>query len=354
MKKVKEMVKGHKHNKKNPIANNVKFEVVSEKLTVTYTDYKNTVIELTFVAEEVEDMGFLLSIDIVKNLSTTKDSIHEFKALSTYEVEHVENEITHKYSLMDTNNYYKHNYVNNEFTKMITLDYDAIQKVKMANISASKSESRPVLQTVLLRNNSITSTDSHRLYQSNANSNLIKDVLIPSHVVRLLNAFTNKGDSITISMDRDILKVSNDDFTIYCDEVFGNFPEVSRLIPQDFNTIVEIMEFDKFKKTLEAIKKTVKDRNKVVKFHFEKGTGKMKLTNYDDSIQTEISIKEINGYSIEFSKIALSAAYMLDAIKQLNTKQIRLKFVSNMRPFIVEEANGNSETLTLILPVRLV
>lgn len=351
MNKVKDMVKGHRHIKNILVANYVKFEVLNEKLTITYTDLSKTTIELTFAANGVEHEIFLLPIHELKKLSTTKSDIHKFNVINTNTVEHIENGISQKVSVIESEQFPKMNLTNKNYIKQSTFDYNTIQQLKVATISVSKSQSRPVLTNVLLRNDKMISTDSHRLYQTETNFTLDQDVLIPYDIVKSLNMLMNKNDSITLERDGELIKLTNEHLTIYYDNMSITYPDVSRIIPQEFNTIIEINEYDKFKKTLESIKKASK--NNVAMIHFDKENQKINLTDRNKTIQSEINIKCIYDNDSNFTQIVFSAEYMLDALKQLDTKQIRIKFDGTLRPFIIENIKSDNNEFSLVLPVRL-
>lgn len=350
VKQMKALYKGHRHNKNIQIANYLKFEVSNSTLTVTYIDTDKTTAQLT-IATDSENTVFSLPIDTIKKLSTAKNSTISFIPVDTYTIEVIENGISQKVNTIDPLEFPKtENRFNKlNFTQLAELDYSIINKLSLASLSTSKSDSRPVLTTVLLRQNKIVSTDAHRLYMGNSNLQLDNDILIPSHVVTMINSLTDKNSTLTISKDRDILKFDSELFTIFYDSINMNFPEVSKLIPEYFNTIINVTEFTKFKKTLEAIKKN--DKYKPIAYlTLNHETNKLTLKDSENTIQSEVTYST-QQTDKQLDKIAFNASFLLDTIKQLESKNITIKFVSGLRPFIVEDQNNN-DSMGLILPIR--
>lgn len=352
IKKIKSTVKLHRHNKQFNALNYVLFEVNNNHVTVTYNnsnDYVQLHIELFNVTGTA---AFLFPIDDIKKLSSTKTAFHEFVVSDNgLTVEHIESGISQAYNVPDVDLFYNNPYNDSKFTEMLTLDYNTLKKLFEANISTSKSETRPVLTNIVLRNNKIISTDSYRLYVNNSNNfNVDEDILIPSYIVSLIDSLTEKDDTLTMCQGGDYLKLHNRNFSITIRGTGGNFPEVDRLVPDTFSTVVKIDEYNKFKKTLEVIKK-LKDWNNVTKVKFDYNNRKLYVSDMNNKINTEINItvKELDR---NLDNIAFNAAYMLDSFKQLKDDQIVIKFIDSVRPFIIQSEN-DTKTLVLQLPVKI-
>lgn len=286
---LKAAIKGHKRNRHNDILNHVKFEARNGLLHITYTDNNKTIITLNFTTES-DDITFLFPIDVLKKLSTTKNTLHEFIVSDNFNsVSHIENGISQTHSTPDHSQFPVNPYENKEFSKVATLDDNTINKLNLATLSTSKSESRPVLRAVLLKDDKIFSTDSHRLFTTQSGITVDRNIILPAHLIEKLQALTGKIDIVelhnSIAANGEFLKLSNMSFSIYYDEFLGNYPDVSRLLPQDFNLIFDILEFDKFKKTLEAIKKLDK-HNPVVRFNVN--NGQLELSHLVEKIQVKL------------------------------------------------------------------
>ena len=129
----------------------------------------------------------------------------------------------------------------------------------------------------------------------------------------------------------------------------GNYPDTSRLIPDESKTDVVISTKD-FLQAIDRASLLGEGKNNVVK-----------LSAFLDGI-IEISsntpeigkvIEEIQSQSIEGEelKISFSAKYMMEALKALDSTEIKVSFTGAMRPFLIRTIQNDS-ILHLILPVR--
>lgn len=351
VKQIKALYKGHKHNKKADILNHLLFQVSNNLLTITYNSHSNHSTNQLHIPVYAANTTFLLPIDTIKLLSHTKDSLHSLTIHDNQTIQLSDNGITQNINTLNFSEYPSHNHNESDFAPLTTLTPDTLNKLSLAALSVSASEARPILQHVLLRNDQIISTDSHRLYVSKHSSNLETDIHIHNTIINLIISLTEKGESVTLSHDtKGTLQFKSSNFTIYNQMLAGNYPEVSRLIPDSFQTVVSISEYATFKKILEAIKKADKKQpNAYINFNYNNQT--ISIHDKTNTIKAEIKMNT-NYYDSTFTKIIFSASYMLEAMKQIEGKEITLKFIGAMRPFIVE-SEVNNDTKGLVLPVRI-
>lgn len=130
----------------------------------------------------------------------------------------------------------------------------------------------------------------------------------------------------------------------------GNYPDTSRLIPDEYKTKMEMNT----KEYLQAIDRASllarEGRNNVVKMSSsEEGTVEIS----SNSPEIGKVIEQVNSISTEGEelKISFSAKYMMDALKALEGTEIDIQFTGAMRPFVIRPLHDDS-TLQLILPVR--
>ncbi|MGA4519228.1 hypothetical protein ACPA0F_18380 [Solibacillus silvestris] len=243
-----------------------------------------------------------------------------------------------------------------ELSTLMALRTDTLTKLKSASISAATSESRPVLTGINIKENKIISTDSHRMFVADTNDRVhYDDVIIPTALIKALETIEPKENffgalkQATDKSDWVVAETLNG--TYYYRQHGGNYPDTSRLIPEDFRTEFELSNTELFKQTLQEALKIVKgDSHHAVTIEYQEGTKFTFLaTDGSSKIEQEFVVKTIG--NTEELKIHFSCKYMLDAIKQLDsTKGLSFHFTGSMRPFLV---NGkNKDITTLILPVR--
>ncbi|MFC0273753.1 DNA polymerase III subunit beta [Metabacillus herbersteinensis] len=232
--------------------------------------------------------------------------------------------------------------------------------IKKTRYAASTSETRPILQGVLFEIQKdcihLVCTDSHRLgqiKQTCENSSELR-IVIPSKALDdVLKTFDLSKDVELFAKDQMILLRNGQ--TIYFSRLLeGNYPDTSRLIPNDFKSEVQV-DRKEFLNSLERIK-TLADaadngKGGVIKMHVN---GVLTISTHQ--AQTGKGRDEVQYSSLEGEDdftISFSAKYMIDALKTVDCDEVVFKYQGDMRPFLLVPSEQKSyEELQLILPVR--
>lgn len=225
--------------------------------------------------------------------------------------------------------------------------------------AVATSESRPVLTGVNwnIHNNELicVATDSHRLARRKATlENLPAEttsVVIPGKSLNELNKIL--GDStnpIQVVLTNQQVLFKTDNMLFFSRLLEGNYPDTSRLIPEDYKTDLTING----KSLLQAIDRASllarDDRNNVVRFETQ-GNNVVEISSNSPEIgkvQEQIEVTALTGEEL---KISFSAKYMMEALKAIDSEEVVIQFTGAMRPFILKSAMDDS-ILQLILPVR--
>lgn len=232
--------------------------------------------------------------------------------------------------------------------------------IRQTAFASSSVENRPILTGVNFKLSGQTltavATDSYRLAKKSIqleHSYEPLDVIIPSksleELVRILE--DNQQDlELHFSPSNILFKYDNTKFLSRLLE--GNYPETSKLIPQEFPTEVV---FNK-EQLLVAIERasllTIRDgQNAIVKCEIRE----------DDVVEISSSSPEIGrvleevypveGVTGNALKIAFSSKFLTDAIKTLNSSEVKIGFTGEIRPFVIT-GEYDPDTLQLILPVK--
>src|SRR5699024_6019797 len=130
----------------------------------------------------------------------------------------------------------------------------------------------------------------------------------------------------------------------------GNYPETSRLIPDQSQTVLQVKTKELINTIDRASLLAREERNNVVKLT-TKDNQLLQITSNSPEIgqvAEELFAQSIEGEDL---KISFSSKYMLDALKVIDKDEIIIKFTGAMRPFIIQPTDDDS-ILQLILPVR--
>ncbi|MEC1178485.1 DNA polymerase III subunit beta [Metasolibacillus meyeri] len=244
--------------------------------------------------------------------------------------------------------------------RQFSIPTDLLKSVIRETVFAvATSESRPVLTGVnwrILDNELIcVATDSHRLARRKIQLEQlpaeINSVVIPGKSLNELNKILeDTTDLVQIALTNYHVLFKTDDVLFFSRLLEGNYPDTSRLIPEEYKTNVTING----KALLQAIDRASllarEDRNNVVRFEtLENSTVEISSNSPEiGKVEEQISVENLEGESL---KISFSAKYMMEALRAIDGQDVIIQFTGTMRPFILRSIHDDA-ILQLILPVR--
>ncbi|MET4562608.1 DNA polymerase-3 subunit beta [Lysinibacillus parviboronicapiens] len=241
-----------------------------------------------------------------------------------------------------------------------TIPADLLKSIIRETVFAvATSESRPVLTGVnwQIKNEALicVATDSHRLARRKVQLENLPavehSVVIPGKSLNELNKVLEDSTNlvqIVITSQQVLFKTG--DVLFFSRLLEGNYPDTTRLIPEEYQTNVTING----KALLQAIDRASLvargDRNNVVRFDILDNQAVEVSSNSPEigKVQEEIPVEALEGESL---KISFSAKYMMEALKAIDGQDVVIQFTGAMRPFILRSVHDDA-ILQLILPVR--
>ena len=130
----------------------------------------------------------------------------------------------------------------------------------------------------------------------------------------------------------------------------GNYPDTSRLIPEEYQTTIKLNG----KELLQAIDRASLlargDRNNVVRLSIVDNQTIEISSNSPEvgKVEEQIPVEVFEGDDL---RISFSAKFMMDALKAIDGQEVVIQFTGAMRPFILRSVHDDA-ILQLILPVR--
>ncbi|CAM4256748.1 DNA polymerase III subunit beta [Bacillus paramycoides] len=255
----------------------------------------------------------------------------------------------------------------NEFPNVPYIDEQAeiqveteklIEAFKQTSFAAAKNESRPVLTGVhiVFDHNKLVcaATDSHRL--------ALREILISSHskanciipsstISELLKLMNNNSNLVYIYLSESHIIFKFGTITLYSRLIEGKYPNISSLIPNEFQTVINIDR----KKILQGVDRSsllasewannnvnleIIDESTIKISSNASQVGKISETQQIDTIHGQ---KQLN--------ISFDGRFMVDALKAIKEDIVTLSFGGSMRPILIE-AGEQSAAVHLISPVR--
>lgn len=244
--------------------------------------------------------------------------------------------------------------------QQFTIPADLLKSIIRETVFAvATSESRPVLTGVNwhIQDDELicVATDSHRLARRKTKLEQlpsgVSNVVIPGKSLNELNKILEDSTNpvqIVMTNQQVLFKANN--MLFFSRLLEGNYPDTSRLIPENYQTNV-ILDG---KSLLQAIDRASllarEDRNNVVRFETLEGNMIEISSNSPEigKVQEQIQVGTLEGETL---KISFSAKYMMEALKAIDGQDVIIQFTGAMRPFILRSVHDDA-ILQLILPVR--
>ncbi len=231
---------------------------------------------------------------------------------------------------------------------------DLISLVDSTAFAASDKETRRVLTAVNLKaeagNLTATATDSARLSRKSVaidpsarfSFNIPAKTL--SDVVRM---FENNYD-VEISSGNKKAIIKFGDTMVSCSIIDENYLVSSSIIPQNFNATLKVNAAELLN-SIDRVSTVSSDRAAVVKLTMSSDGVDISSSSDQNGIATE-KIKAVD-YEGEHLEIAFNAVFAAQAVKALGCEDVTLKFIGEMKPFVVENPFDQS-IIELITPMR--
>lgn len=347
-----------------PTLAGIKFDLTKEGLTLTASNNDITIQKKIIINDEnmnIDEEGVIIIqgkdiLDIVRIIPEEEiniEVIDESKVLIYTDDEKIKYDL----NVINKNDYPNVDLEKNENHVVINSE-DLLNIVKETAFATSTDESRAVLTGISFKINGdileCSATDSYRLAKKELRLNKpveeIYNIIIPGkNLVEFSRIIDEKKSDIKLHIFNNKILFEQDNLLFQSRLISGNYPNTSKLIPEDsilkitanlsqlYNVIgqASILTTDKEKNIVSL--STNGDLLTVRSVANEKGKAEMKMT-----------VKKDNNEDIT---IAFSAKYMMEALNALNTEEIELSFVGEVKPITIKNKKEDG-LIQLVVPIR--
>ncbi len=227
--------------------------------------------------------------------------------------------------------------------------------------AVSTQESRPILTGLhlTLTDNKIlksVATDSHRMSQRVITLDKLSedfDLVLPNKSVNSFKSvFSDDDTELDIFFSSNQILIRNETISFYTRLVEGNYPDTNRLIPSDADYTLDLT-FD-----VANLRHTM-DRAKLLSNATTNGTVKLSITG--DQIIATVNSPEVGSVHEEITPLTKSGddltiffntQYLIDALKVIKEPEVRIRFISPVRPFTLVPKSDTLDFVQLVTPVR--
>jgi DNA polymerase-3 subunit beta len=220
--------------------------------------------------------------------------------------------------------------------------------------SASKDESRPVLTGIQVRFEGtrlyMAATDSYRLSFKETEleqSGPALEAIIPARALTELSRIAAGTESVALGVNENTVVFGAGDTWLTTRRIDGQFPDVSRLLPESFEAEVDLSRSE----LRDVVRRAgvMALRNAPLRLHFAEGALTVSAQSQDVGETVESLPAAYNGDPLE---IGFNAEFLADGIDSVQGDTVRLKLINPLRPGLITSPADDSFWY-LIMPIRL-
>ena len=344
-----------------PVLAGIKFDLTKEGLTLLASNNDidiQTFIEKKYI-DKIETPGSIIIqgkylLDIIRNF---KDGIINIEIIDGLKLMLYNESSKFNLNGIDPDEFPNINI--EKSNKPIVLSGKLIKTMVNQTIYAtSTQESRPILTGINFKIEKdqleCIATDSYRLAKKtiildNPVDNSINIVVPGRNIGELVKIISDEEEDIKIHIFTNKILFEFGNILFQSRLLSDVFPNISRLIPSEFKLIINADLNDLYDVVNRASLLTSEKEKNVIKFETEENT--LIVTSNTPEIgrvEEKLNISKENNEEI---KIAFSAKHMMDALRTINSKNVKILLNSEISPIIIK-TEDNDDLLQLLMPIK--
>ena len=379
----------------SPVFGCVLFEASNDNVQITATNMDMTIVDVigfnpaTCIIDESGSYCLPVGLlhDISKKFSSNSNIVLQSKN-DTNEIQINNNKTNFSIHYIDSNSFPPLELVNNtnDYIEFSMRAEDLKNAIDITRIAMSQDIIRTQLNGIYIHYNTedntlrFVATDLFRIscvsIKAPENVSNIKPVIISKKtVIEILHMLSdiNKNDSISIKInEKQIILEANINDNIrstYSSRVInGNFPEYKTAIDINNNKVL-VVNLKEFINAIDRVDTIVSDISNSIQLSISNNkltiSGASKeLGSAIEELDCKFYVREENNSdnnNIEYNEvfnICFNSKYLLELIKQVNTKEIYLYFNSNVSPTLIKPdpniISSNLSLISVIMPVEII
>lgn len=347
-----------------PTLSGIKFDLTKEGLTLTASN--NDITIQKFIAIEKDNMdiqkeGIIIIqgkeiLDIVRIIKEDEiniEVIDELKVLIYTDDEKIKYDL----NVINKNEYPNVNLEKSDNCVSISSD-ELLNIVKETAFATSTDESRPVLTGINFKINGdileCSATDSYRLAKKEIRLNKpveeIYNIIIPGkNIIEFSRIIDDREGEMKLHIFNNKILFEEDNLLFQSRLISGNYPNTSKLIPEE-SMLKITAQLSQLYNVIEQASILTSDKEKnIVSLSTNGNLLTVKsVSNEKGKAEMKMNIEKNNNEEIT---IAFSAKYMMEALNALNTENIEMSFVGEIKPITIKNTTEDG-LIQLVVPIR--
>jgi DNA polymerase-3 subunit beta len=197
------------------------------------------------------------------------------------------------------------------------------------------------------------SSDGHRLALHeetlDQKQNEFKQIILPRKgVVELFRLLSDSDEEVKLQLSSNSIQIVLGDLIFSAKLIDGRFPDYKRVFPDIDNKTI-ILDKQEIKLALSRVAILSNEKYKGIRLDISENCLKLEAHNPEHEEADEII--EIN-YTEEPVVIGFNGSYMLDAISNVDTENVKISFSDTNSSCLIEDIDDSS-TKFIVMPMRL-
>lgn len=209
--------------------------------------------------------------------------------------------------------------------------------------AVAKDNIKPIFMGVNFNKNDMVAVDGYRLALNTSNELYIeKSCTVPTETLKLATDVLN--DNIKIIINDENILITDNKTTVMSKLLKGTYLKYDSFFDKESEEIHSINNKD-FIKELKYLKNFATDKNKMIIWD----KGNIEVNNENGIYESKLETEKTGTTDI---KIGFNCEYMIDILGQFkDSKNVKINFVNNLSPIIVEDENKNNKAFILSIRV---
>ncbi len=245
-----------------------------------------------------------------------------------------------------------------DFSESWKMSAEALQElISHTSFAASTEESRPILNGVLwqLRPESTTmvATNGHRLAMMTKHLHEAgapeADLIVPPKALGQVQRLFDAEEQLEIARSANHLAFRSERRAVFTRLIEGPYPNFDQVIPKDNDKEV-VASRAGLESAIRRMAVVASDQTHRVRLLFEPGVLKFRVQTPDlGEAEDELAV-DYDGESLE---IGFNANYLLEVMRYMSDGDVKFSFKAPERAATLQPAEGGSDYLCLVMPLRL-